>query len=408
MPDRTRVFVTGLGAVCCLGGSVPEFWQALLEGRSGLRPIDRFDLEGIPYSTGGQVVGMTPRPFSQTGVSMGAQLAAEAAGEAVRGLPQELREGLALVLATNFGPSEVLEDLLDAGFAPAWASTGRLRLHEGPFAWDVDHVAEAVGAGGARICISLSCSSGNAALAHALALLRGGHASAVLAGAYDSIQKIVWAGLACLRIMALGTEGKAPRVRPFDLDRSGTIFSEGAGMLLLESAEHAAKRGAKPLAELAGASSNNNAYHMTHADQEGRATAEAIQMALQDARISPEAVSYVNAHGTGTKLNDAIETRAFKSVFDERTKDIPVTSLKGGLGHAMGAASALEAVACVLALQEGAVPPTINYETPDPECDLNLVTGAPLKADVRAVVNNSAGIGGGNAVTVFAKPGGQG
>lgn len=397
--------MTGLGAACCLGGSVPEFWQALLEGRCGFRTIDRFELEGSPYSTGGQVVGPSPTPFSESGVSMGAQFAAHAARQAVRDFPEGLREGLAIVLATNFGPSEALEELVDADYAPPWAATGRLRLHEGPFEWDLDQVAEAVGAGGERVGISLSCSSGNAAMAHALALLRSGHAGAVLAGAYDSIQKVVWAGLSCLRVMALGTEGRQPRVRPFDLNRSGTIFSEGAGVLLLESAEHAARRGAEPLAELAGASSNNNAYHMTHADQEGRATAEAIQRALQDAGIRPEAVSYVNAHGTGTKLNDAIEARAFRAVFGEKVKDIPVTSLKGGLGHAMGAASALEAVACVLALREGLIPPTINYETPDPECSLNLVTGGPRQADLRVVLNNSAGIGGGNAVTVLTKPG---
>jgi len=399
MEAEAKVYVTGLGAVCCLGASVPQMWDGLLGGRCGLRAIERFDLEGSPYTTGGEVAGYQPVPFAESGIPVGAQFAARAAQEAVRGLPPEARERLAVVLGTNFGPSDALEALMDDDFD----GTAGLRLHDGCFAWDVDHVAREVGAGGERVSVSLSCSSGNGALAHALAMLRSGKADAALVGGYDSMQKVVWAGLSCLRVMAAGAHGEPPRVRPFDRNRSGTIFSEGAGVLLLESAEHVAKRGAEPLAELAGAGSNNNAYHMTHADREGRGTAEAIRMALRDAGVSPDAVGHVNAHGTGTKLNDVIESRALKAVFGERGGEIPVTSCKGGLGHAMGAASALEAIACVLMLRDGVIPPTINYETPDPECGVNVVSGAPLPADAEVVVNNSAGIGGCNAAVVLRK-----
>jgi 3-oxoacyl-[acyl-carrier-protein] synthase II len=206
-----------------------------------------------------------------------------------------------------------------------------------------------------------------------------------------------------MRVMAVEKEAGGPKVRPFDLHRAGTIFSEGAGAVLLESADHARARGAEPLAVVAGAGSNNNAFHMTHADKDGRATAEAILMALADAGISPDAVDHVNAHGTGTKLNDAIEARSLETVFGERVRRMPVNSIKGGLGHAMGAASSLEAIVCVLTLREGLIPPTVNYETPDPECNLDVVAGGPRKADVRTVVNNSAGIGGCNATVVFTK-----
>ena len=399
MPAERRVYVTGMGAACCLGCGVAQFWSALLKGACGLRPIERFELEGSPFVTGGEVSGFEPEPLEKSGASMGAQMAARAALEAAAGLPESAREGLSVVLSTNFGPAEAIEMLLDGRLeTPAGkAQAGRL-LRQGPFEWDVEHVARAVGAGGERANISLSCSSGNAALAHALALIRTGRTELALVGGYDSIQKITWAGLAALRIMV---QADAPRVRPFDKNRSGTLFSEGAGMLLIESERHAEGRGATPLAQVAGAGTNNNAHHMTHADTEGVGTAEAITMALTDAGIPPEAIGHVNAHGTGTKLNDAIETRALRRVFAGRAGSIPVTSIKGALGHAMGAASALEAVACVMTLREGLIPATLNYETPDPDCNLDVVRDAPREVELAAVLNNSAGIGGGNAAIVL-------
>ena len=401
MPANRKVYVTGLGAVCCLGGSVPQAWQALLAGKCGLRPIGRFNLEGSPYTYGGEVVGFEPLDAAECGASAGAQMAARAAREAVANLSAKARTQLAVILSTNFGPSEFLETFLDGSAPYPRGAGGPRRFCEGPFAWDVEHVAEQIGAGGLRANVSLSCSSGNAAIAYALELVRDGAAEVALAGGYDSIQKIMWAGLACMRVMAPEAEGRTPVVRPFDLNRAGTLFSEGAGVLLIESGEHAQKRGAVPLAELAGAGSNNNAFHMTHADKEGVGTAEVIQMALDDARIPADEVDHINAHGTGTKLNDAVEVRAFKRVFGERATHIPVTSIKGGLGHAMGGASAIEAITCVLSLREGVIPPTINFETPDPECEMDLVANTPRKAQVRTVINNSAGIGGGNAAIVL-------
>lgn len=393
--DASRVFVTGMGAVSCVGIGIEDFWDAVLAGEPRFQRIERFDVDGSSYDAGGII---DDEQFSGGGanVSLAARFAGAAAEEAVADLPGADRSDLAVILGTNFGPSEWHERLLEPG--EDLPSDGD--LCEGFFVRDVDHVAESIGARGERINMSLSCSSGNAALAHALDLIRSGRAEAVLAGGYDSIQKIIWGGLACLRVMTASKEGM-PLVRPFDADRSGTLFSEGAGLLLVESAEHARSRGAEPLAELAGAGSNNNAYHMTHADKEGRATAEAIRMALDDARVGPEEVDHFNAHGTGTKLNDVIETRALKNVFGDRATGIPVTSIKGGLGHAMGAASSLESIASVRTLQAGLIPPTSNYETPDPECDLDIVAGAPRECDARVVVNNSAGIGGANAAVTF-------
>ena len=402
MPTESAVWVTGLGAVCCLGGTVREFWTGLLAGRCGLAPITRFDLEGSPYGFGGEAASIPPPEPGLIGASLGARFAVAACREAADGLTGDQLERTMLVLSSNFGPGEVLEGLLDERFETPLCGDVRCGLLDGPFQWDLDCAARALGTGGERVAVSLSCSSGNAALACALGALRSGRAERALVGGYDSIQKVIWAGLGSLRIMAVGQDGGPPRVRPFDLDRGGTLFSEGAGVLLLETAEAANDRGAEPLAVLAGAFANNNAYHMTHADKEGMATAEAIAMALTDGEVDADTVCHLNAHGTGTKLNDAIEARAVSAVFGPRTGSISVTSLKGGLGHAMGAAASLEAVACVLTISEGLVPPTVGLEDLDPECaELDVVRGAPREFAPGAVVNNSAGIGGGNAAAVF-------
>ncbi|MFW5915219.1 MAG: beta-ketoacyl-[acyl-carrier-protein] synthase family protein, partial [Planctomycetota bacterium] len=187
-------------------------------------------------------------------------------------------------------------------------------------------------------------------------------------------------------------------------ERTGTVFSEGAGLLLLEAAPEASARNADIQAELAGAGVNNNAYHMTHADSEGGGTAVAARMALDDAGIHAGEVDHINSHGTGTELNDKIETRAFKKVFGERMDGISVTTIKGSVGHAMGAASALEAIASVKSIESGVIPPTANYRTPDPDCDVNVVSGKRRRLNPKVVVNNSAGIGGANAAVVFRRP----
>ncbi len=403
MTART-VYVTGMGAVSCLGSGVEELWSALCAGRCGIGRITRFDLEGSPYALAGEVRGFSPSPFQECGMSLGAQFAAEAASMAFRDHPPQQRSAVAVVLATNFGPAELFErELAEQGER---SDARAYRLEVGFYAEEVRRVAQALGAGGPLVNISLSCASGNAAIAHALDLIRSGRAEAALACGYDSIQRASWAGLSALRVMALPSDGAPAAVRPFDRDRAGTIFSEGAGCLLLESARSARERGARVLAEVAGAAANNNAYHMTHADEEGLGTAAAIRMALDDAGINADQVDHINAHGTATKLNDAVEARAFHAVFGERAKRIPVVSLKGALGHAMGAASALEAVAAVMTLRKGSIPPTVGHQRLDPDCRLDVVHGAPREAAVETILNNAAGIGGANAAVVLRKPAG--
>jgi len=395
--DRT-VYVTGMGVVSCLGSTVPQFWDALCRGECGMGPITRFDLEGSPYAVGGQARDFDPLAFAECSLSVGGQYAGEAVAQALADFPVSLRQKAGLVLATNFGPAELIESYQrgDEADGPDGYHAG-----VGFFAEDARRVAHRMGIGGPLANISLSCASGNAAIAHALDLIRAGRADAVLACGYDSIARISWAGLGCLRVMSLPRDGSEPCVRPFDVNRGGTLFSEGAGCLLLESERSAAHRGAEVLAEVAGAGSNNNAFHLTHADSEGVGTAVAIRMALADAGIEPDAVDHFNAHGTGTKLNDAIESSAMALVFGERAGTLPVTSNKGALGHGMGAASSFEAISSVMTLREGRIPPTVNHEKLAPDCPVDVVSAAPRDCDVRVVLSNSAGIGGSNAAIVL-------
>jgi len=396
----TRVCVTGMGAVCCLGVGVDALWEGLRRGACGLGPLTRFALGGVPYGLAGQVEGFDTEADESRGLSRGARFALRACREALAGFPQECRRRLAVVTGSNFGPQEAIVSLLAGGEAPWPAASG-------PFGAEAAALAGRLDAGGLVASLSLSCASGNAAIAHLLELIRYGRAEAGLACGYDSLDRFSWAGLSALRVMAAPRGGRPAGVRPFDRARNGTAFSEGAGCLLLETEEHARERGAAILAVVAGAGVNNNACHLTHSDEEGSGLAHAMQMALDDAGLEPSDVDHVNAHGTATKLNDVAEARALAAVFDDALAGIPVTSIKGSIGHAMGAAGSLEAIACVRTLTRGIIPPTVGLETRDPDCAVDVVQGAVRRADVSAVLNNAAGIGGANAAVVFRRADGH-
>jgi 3-oxoacyl-(acyl-carrier-protein) synthase len=217
----------------------------------------------------------------------------------------------------------------------------------------------------------------------------------VLTGGYDALSRFAWSGLSALRTMSRDA------VRPFDLKRDGTIFSEGAAALLLEDAEAARRRGARVYAEVAGYGANNNAFHMTAPAREGAGSAAVMRMALADAGMTPEAIDHVNAHGTGTKPNDVTETQAIKAVFGAHAREMPITSIKSSIGHMLGAAGSIEAVASILSLRDGVIPPTTNVRDADPECDLPCVTNVKRSLPLRSVLSNSAGIGGCNAAVIF-------
>jgi 3-oxoacyl-[acyl-carrier-protein] synthase II len=375
-----------MGAVSCLGHGVEAMWQGLVAGRCGIRPLTRLR----PSEHRIRHAGETPLRAEPSAWPLPEDLASRyalwAAAEAMRQAGLHRPKNVTLVLGSNFGAMATTERLLAGGGNKPGQS-----LADGP----TDAVAVTLGIGGARSTISLSCASSNASIGYAADLIRSGQADVVLAGGYDAISEVVWAGLCSLRAMS------ARAVRPFDRRRDGTIFSEGAGALVLESAGHARRRGAKPLAELMGYATTSNAFHMTHPDADGAGMARAMRDALRDARLDPGDIDHINAHGTGTPPNDRLETRAIKDVFGARATEIPITGLKGMLGHAMGAAGILESIAAIETIRCGVIPPTVGLEEPDPECDLDYVPATARKTSVRTVLKNSAGFGGCNASVVF-------
>ncbi|MFZ2658561.1 MAG: beta-ketoacyl-[acyl-carrier-protein] synthase family protein [Victivallales bacterium] len=413
-----RIAVTGMGLVSPLGNDVQTFWSALCAGKDGLGPITRCNLSDFPVQQGGEVseihlppellsrlsthdrsqhmvVAAVKQAVDQAGLSVNVAQASclcknhEEAGSA--GKMPALHSKVAVVLSTNFASAGTLDG--DLGLDTPWTK-GNLG-----FGTASDLVADIWNLSGPRATLSLSCSSGAAAIGYGADLIRSGRADYVIAGGYDAISRFAWAGLSLLRTM---TDDK---LRPFDKNRSGTLFSEGAGIVVLESYESAKLRNSQILAELCGFGFNNNAYHMTAPSKDGQGIADTMAMALKEAGIGPDMVDHVNTHGTGTQLNDSTETAAIKHVLGKHAYDVPVTSIKSMIGHLMGAAGSVEAIASILTILNGRIPPTINLTTPDPECDLLMPTTGALEADVEVVISNSSGIGGNNVSLVFRRAG---
>ncbi|OGV38023.1 MAG: hypothetical protein A2X48_07935 [Lentisphaerae bacterium GWF2_49_21] len=434
-----RIAVTGMGVVSPLGNDIQTFWNALCAGKDGMKPITHSNLSGFPIQMGGEIheiplpqellAKICPEDRSQLMVVSAVKQAVEQAGlecrtgvppvaeRQARGLSYSkectlknagqasclfeknkktgetpvLHSKIAVVLSTNFASAGTLDG--DLGLTTPWTK-GDLG-----FQTAADLVADIWNLSGPRSTLSLSCSSGAAAIGYGADLIRSGRADYVIAGGYDAISRFAWAGLSLLRTM---TEDK---LRPFDKNRAGTLFSEGAGIVVLESYESAKLRNSQILAELCGFGFNNNAYHMTAPSKDGQGITETMAMALKEAGISPEMVDHVNTHGTGTQLNDSTETAAIKQVLGKHAYDVPITSIKSMTGHLMGAAGSVEAIASIMTILNGKIPPTINLTTPDPECDLPIPTNGALEAKVKTVITNSSGIGGNNVSLAFRSAG---
>jgi len=396
-----RVVVTGLGVVSCVGTGVPDFWRAVCEGRSGIRPLTRFDTSDFRFTYGGEAQGFQA---DAGGPDLATQFMLTAAEEAVGGLEVgELNPSRAgVALATNFGAADACEKFLAQTVSVKSVEPGvfqALGMEN-----DTDAVRRALSAVGGFegpcTLLSLACASGNSAIGYALDAIRLGRADVMLAGGYDAISRYVWSLLSAFGIIVSDKE-KPNLVRPFDKNRKGTIFSEGAGALLLEELGHAQQRGARIYAEVLGHAMNNNAHHMTHADPGGRGTALVMRMAAQDAGVSPDEIDHINSHATGTPVGDPLEVAAIKSFLGPRASRVPVNAIKSTIGHLMGAAGAAEAVASVMSIVDGIIPPTANYETPDPACDLDCVPNVARQQRVNVVLSNSAGIGGANSAVIF-------
>ena len=392
--ESSRLVITGLGAIAPNGNSVAEFWEGLCAGRYAIAPITHFDASPFRNANGGEVRSF---PLPDPGGSRAKAYALAAIEQAIAdaGLDADALRTAGIVLATNFGGCEHGEKLLAArhrGEAPdpRW-------LAEFDFQAAAVAAARRWGLRGPTATLSLSCASGVAAIGYAADLIREGRCQRVVAGGYDELALMSYSGLSALRAIT------PEIIRPFDKNRQGTMFSEGAGVVVVESLESALARGAAIHAEVLGHAMNNDAFHMTAPDTRGKGIVAVIRGALDDAGVKPADVQHVNAHGTGTQYNDRIETAAIKAVFNAHAQKLAITANKSMIGHTCGAAGTLESICTIRTLQTGIVPPTIHYETPDPECDLDYVPNQARKCDVRLALCNAYGIGGTNAAVVLAR-----
>ncbi len=400
-----RVVITGRGVVTAAGLSPDELWKSLMAGTCLLRPLRGFALAGMEELLVGSEVSLPAGDALPAEVDPDprrarcAHLALAAARRAVAesGLPADpgLRRRTAAVLGSTMAEERQVSDLTDRLARGDAASVDGTFLSRADSRRAAALVAREHGLGGPVLASTTACSSGNAAIAMAYDLVAGGAADAAVAGGADTFTRAVYTGF--LRLNALSKS----ICRPFDRRRDGVTFGEGAGAVVLEELEQARRRGAAILAEVAGYGASNDAYHITAPEPTGDGFARAMRQALSTTGIDPGQVGYVSAHGTGTPSNDLCETRALKAVFGARAGEVPVSSIKSMLGHTNGAASAIEAVACVLALERQEVPPTANLTEPDPECDLDYVPGTGRSHPVDVCLNLSAGFGGFNVCLVL-------
>ncbi len=401
-----RVVITGMGAITPLGLTVEAYWQGLISGKSAIGPITKFDASKYPAKVAAEVKGFEPTNYmgikrvDRTALCAQYAIAATrmALSDARLDMAQERPERLGLVIAT----SGAMDLLIDQG--EVLRNRGPMRVDPLLISKVSPSMVSAIvglefGLRGPNSSLNSACASGNDALGTALNLLRLGHADVMVAGGTET-QVNPLAVAITGRVGALSREPDPKKAcRPFDLERDGMVFGEGAAMLILETLEHAQQRGTPVLAELAGAGWSFDALNETVPDPNQEAIA--MKMALRDAGISPQAVDYINAHGTSTKFNDAAETKAIKLFFGEHAYQVPVSSNKSMIGHLACAAGAVEAIAAVMTVKEGIIPPTINYATPDPECDLDYVPNVARRQKVNVCLSNSFGMGGQNCCVVI-------
>jgi len=400
-----RVFITGVGVVSSIGLGKKEFFRALEHGESGISQVESFDPSALGRDVAGEIKGFRPEDhltsaeLKRAGRCSAMSLAAMRMAIRDAGIDEALLRGpkTSVVLGTTMGEADVIADLDHAWIAGGQTAVRRTLLPKYGSTLLPIHLARAIGAQGMVLTLPAACAAGNYAIGFAADLIRSGRADVVIAGAAELLQELQFSGFVRLAAMA------PQRCQPFDLNRQGLILGEGAGLLVLESEAHAVRRNASVQAEVGGYGLTCDGYHITRPHPEAMGSIAAMRQALEHSGIGPDQVDFVNAHGTGTRANDQAEAKVIRDVFGGRR--IPISSVKSMIGHCMGAASALEAVSCVMTLETGIYPPTIAYETPDPECDVDVVANVARRGKADVVVNNSLAFGGYNAVACFAKPG---
>lgn len=407
-----RVAVTGLGLISPLGSGLAASWAGIKEGRCGIRAITRFDATGFPVRIAAEVPDFDPIAwgaidkkdvkkmdlFIQYAMCAGIPAFADSGYK----VTDENAERVGVYIGAGIGGLAAIEHwhsvLVEKGperVTPFFIPMVIINLASG-------QVSIKTGAKGPNSCAVTACATGTHSIGEAFRLIQYGHADAMIAGGTEStITPLCVAGFASMKALSTRNDDPAHASRPFDKNRDGFVIGEGSGVVVLEEMESAKKRGARIYAEVVGYAMNSDAYHLTMPSPDGVGAGRCMELALKDAKLNKEDIGYINAHGTSTHFNDLYETMAIKRVFGDHAKKLAVSSTKSMTGHLLGAAGGIEAVFSVLALHEGILPPTINYETPDPECDLDYVPNTARQKQVEAVMSNSFGFGGTNAVLVF-------
>lgn len=427
--SETRVVITGMGWVTPLGHDLETVWQALLAGESGIAPTTHFDASTFPTTFAAEVKGYDWRPLVKNpawheGIGLNTTFALGAAAQAwamagLDGFEKLDPHRLGIYLGSGEGTMDIdayIPSHLDgwdakvgAVDAPAWATSVKPRLSvdrevEQESNMPLTHLALEFDARGPAYNCLTACAASTQAIGEATEILRRGDADVMLSGgAHTMIHPFGVTGFN--RLTALSNRNPPEDIttasRPFSLDRDGFVMGEGGGIIVLETLDHALARGATPLVEVAGYGSTADAYRITDIHPEGRGAAAAMRGAIDDAGVSTDQIDYISAHGTGTKENDSIETRAIKAVFEDRARDVPISSIKSMMGHLIAAAGVCEAIVCALAIRDGKLPPTMNLRTPDPECDLDYIPNAARDAQVDVCLSNSFGFGGQNDTLVI-------
>jgi beta-ketoacyl-acyl-carrier-protein synthase II len=399
-----------MGTISPLGLSTPDLWDGLVNGQSGVVPITQFDADEFPSRIAGEVKGFVPgaymNPKEARRMARCSQFTVAAVREALAdaGLTLPFKDAgrVGVVIGTGLGGIdkgwEVATTLREKGWSRINPFSAIAALDNMPS----HHVSQVTGATGPNLTVVTACATGTSAIGEATEIIRRGAADMMLCGGVDSLlTPYALATFSIMRLLSTRNDEPERASRPFDRDRDGFVMSEGCGLVVLENLAHARRRGARIRAELLGQSSSSNANHIAELDLEG--AVRAIRWALEDAGVNADEVDYINAHGPATLTGDAVETMAIKKVFGTHAHAIPVSSTKSMIGHCMGGAGAIEAVVCALTIGHGVIHPTLNYETPDPDCDLDYVPGAARERPVRVALSNSFGLGGQNACLVLGR-----
>ncbi len=406
-----RVVVTGIGCVSPLGIGVDETWKGIVEGRSGITRITKFDASNLPSQIAGEVKNFKPQDFmpeklvSRVDTFIQYAIAsARMALEDAKLVDVELGERAGVIIGVGMGGvgqvehyTRILDERGYKRVTPFFIPMIIPNMAAG-------QVAILFGAKGPNLAVCTACAAGNHAIGEAYRMIKNGLIDIAICGGTESlITPLTVAGFSVMKALSTRNDEPEKASRPFDAKRDGFVIAEGAGILILEELTHAQKRGAKVYAELIGYGATCDAYHMTAPSPDGEGAETCMKLALEDANIAPNEVDYINAHGTSTPLNDVAETKAIKKVFGEHAHKLMVSSTKSMTGHLLGGAGGLEAVITVKALETGIVPPTINLEEPDPECDLDYVPNQARRANIKVAMSNAFGFGGTNACLVFKK-----